>query len=284
MRAAHALETRMPVHPRSRRGFTLIELLVVIAIIAILAAILFPVFAQAREAARKTSCTSNMKQIGVAFSLYTQDYDETFPWAASNLQTPTITWYDLVEPYVKVGASGFGLPGGVQKPFYACPSFANAAVPVQPGDPAVPAFPAAQITAAMSYAANGWLMPMANRSFTPPWFPATTGPKSLPNIDSPASVVLAAHAMGTRPAVGGDDVTTGCTGNEQGVGAVPAPQGSAAVYCAARFKHNGGSVYLMADNHAKWFRGPNSWRDRSLTGVAYRKSLAPNAAAWFRED
>lgn len=61
---------------RSRRGFTLIELLVVIAIIAILAAILFPVFAKAREAARAASCKSNLKQIGTALSMYTQDYDE----------------------------------------------------------------------------------------------------------------------------------------------------------------------------------------------------------------
>jgi prepilin-type N-terminal cleavage/methylation domain-containing protein len=62
-----------------QRGFTLIELLVVIAIIAILAAILFPVFAQAREKARQTSCLSNEKQLGTAISMYVQDYDETYP-------------------------------------------------------------------------------------------------------------------------------------------------------------------------------------------------------------
>ncbi len=62
-----------------RRGFTLIELLVVIAIIAILAALLFPVFAQAREKARQTSCLSNLKQSGTAVLMYIQDYDETFP-------------------------------------------------------------------------------------------------------------------------------------------------------------------------------------------------------------
>ncbi|MBU0611209.1 MAG: DUF1559 domain-containing protein [Armatimonadetes bacterium] len=63
----------------TRRGFTLIELLVVIAIIAILAAILFPVFAKAREKARQSSCQSNLKQIGIAWLMYIQDYDETCP-------------------------------------------------------------------------------------------------------------------------------------------------------------------------------------------------------------
>jgi prepilin-type N-terminal cleavage/methylation domain-containing protein len=71
----------MPSHIQRRRGFTLIELLVVIAIIAILAAILFPVFAKAREAARKTSCISNLKQMGTAVMLYVQDYDEMYPIA-----------------------------------------------------------------------------------------------------------------------------------------------------------------------------------------------------------
>src|SRR5919201_1014280 len=72
---------RMTMKPlgTSRRAFTLIELLVVIAIIAILAAILFPVFARARSQARKATCASNLKQIGLGFLMYAQDYDETFP-------------------------------------------------------------------------------------------------------------------------------------------------------------------------------------------------------------
>src|SRR5438094_8508507 len=64
---------------RQTKGFTLIELLVVIAIIAILAAILFPVFAQAREKARQVTCLSNMKQVGLGLQMYVQDYDETLP-------------------------------------------------------------------------------------------------------------------------------------------------------------------------------------------------------------
>src|ERR1051326_6937621 len=67
-----------------QRAFTLIELLVVIAIIAILAAILFPVFAQARESARTSSCLSNEKQIGLSIHMYAQDYDEAFPMGTYN--------------------------------------------------------------------------------------------------------------------------------------------------------------------------------------------------------
>jgi prepilin-type N-terminal cleavage/methylation domain-containing protein/prepilin-type processing-associated H-X9-DG protein len=82
---------------RSRKGFTLIELLVVIAIIAILAAILFPVFAQAREKARAISCLSNTKQAGLAWSMYTQDYDETTPPQRSQAGY----WYVTLQVYMK---------------------------------------------------------------------------------------------------------------------------------------------------------------------------------------
>jgi prepilin-type N-terminal cleavage/methylation domain-containing protein len=77
----------------SRHGFTLIELLVVIAIIAILAAILFPVFAKARENARRTACLSNVKQLGLAWMMYVQDNDETFPPSNTTTASATTQWH-----------------------------------------------------------------------------------------------------------------------------------------------------------------------------------------------
>lgn len=106
---------------RVRKGFTLIELLVVIAIIALLAAILFPVFARARENARRSSCQSNLKQISLGIIQYAQDYDERMPWLAGQTvyggytswtdanplgmwyyySGPKTTWVDLTMPYIK---------------------------------------------------------------------------------------------------------------------------------------------------------------------------------------
>jgi len=97
------------------RGFTLIELLVVIAIIAILASILFPVFARAREAARQSSCLSNTRQMGNGVMMYTQDYDEMYPWmwaggagsahvhvpVQQTMSTNYTIWAELIYPYVK---------------------------------------------------------------------------------------------------------------------------------------------------------------------------------------
>src|SRR5437763_11440946 len=113
----------------SRNGFTLIELLVVIAIIAILAAILFPVFAQAREKARQTACSSNLRQIGTAFAMYVQDYDERLPdrrdlksafpggyqpWTTWPTSDPRAAWAAVVmDPYVRNNA------------LWSCPSVAG---------------------------------------------------------------------------------------------------------------------------------------------------------------
>ncbi|HZT41079.1 MAG TPA: prepilin-type N-terminal cleavage/methylation domain-containing protein [Chthonomonadaceae bacterium] len=111
---------------RRRSAFTLIELLVVIAIIAILAAILFPVFAQAREQARKTTCLSNTKQVGLAVLMYVQDYDEQYPLLFvpvapvcipqnySDFVCTTAAWQNLVQPYVKSYALGICPDSGLE--------------------------------------------------------------------------------------------------------------------------------------------------------------------------
>ena len=130
--------------PPMRKAFTLIELLVVIAIIAILAAILFPVFAQAKEAAKKTSCLSNTKQLDLGVILYANDYDDVLMPLAD--PTNTILWTDLESPYVRskklqvcpddqndvisyglnqlVFQDLFGVPVGLVLPFYSFTDFA----------------------------------------------------------------------------------------------------------------------------------------------------------------
>ncbi len=141
-----------PHRKTTRSGFTLIELLVVIAIIAILAAILFPVFAQAREKARAISCTSNLRQIGTATMMYVQDYDETYPsgWGwdgADHSKSSTTMWRVCLQPYIqKLGASTgnagetsgsgnfFGTYTG--EPWYNPAGYANSSVLSCPDAPA----------------------------------------------------------------------------------------------------------------------------------------------------
>src|SRR5947208_3632888 len=120
---------------KNRRAFTLIELLVVIAIIAILAAILFPVFAQAREKARQTSCLSNTKQLNLAALMYAQDYDEMWAPAMMAWQAPYPCcppangeyigepWWTLFYPYIK------------NKGLYLCPSNSQAGSWAWPDNP-----------------------------------------------------------------------------------------------------------------------------------------------------
>jgi prepilin-type N-terminal cleavage/methylation domain-containing protein/prepilin-type processing-associated H-X9-DG protein len=119
-----------PARRSSRRGFTLIELLVVIAIIAILAAILFPVFAQAREKARAATCLSNIKQLALGISMYAQDYDESMPYnyayegqiTGGNCvqRTPIVLrwWQDFVRPYIKNEQVYLCPSGGTGRVFY----------------------------------------------------------------------------------------------------------------------------------------------------------------------
>ncbi|MBC8135954.1 MAG: DUF1559 domain-containing protein [Fibrella sp.] len=146
------------VSTRSGRNaaFTLIELLVVIAIIAILAAILFPVFAQAREKARQTSCLSNMKQLSLAILQYTQDYDEMYPFGAGTKEWfPEYgeTWPIMVSPYVKTYDA------------YRCPSDGSG-YPDAPGA----VWYSGWAGVPLSYAANGYENPFQ------PGFPTWKSP------------------------------------------------------------------------------------------------------------
>ena len=145
-----------------RKGFTLIELLVVIAIIAILAAILFPVFARAREKARQASCQSNLKQIGLSVLMYVQDYDERLipHWILDPSASPPYQcWPDLVSPYIK------------NSQLFMCPS--NSDVPVG-------------MHQTTTYGVND---PHIVLDFSP-----TQGTRSLAKINSPASTILLADS------------------------------------------------------------------------------------------
>ena len=177
---------------RCRKGFTLIELLVVIAIIAILAAILFPVFAQAREKARGISCLSNMKQIGTGTMLYVQDYDETFPmnfYMGQNGPAPcvSVVWVNLM-PYIK------------NAQVYQCPSNPTAldfptAMGVIGFPPACPATPAIKF---ISYFPNFALIDWGDPSNV--FGPNNGRPvKSLAQLDFPADTAVFYDSTGTLP-------------------------------------------------------------------------------------
>jgi prepilin-type N-terminal cleavage/methylation domain-containing protein/prepilin-type processing-associated H-X9-DG protein len=172
----------------TRQGFTLIELLVVIAIIAILAAILFPVFAQAWEQARKTSCLSNVKQIGLGSAMYTQDYDEQFVVAWGD---PAGVWTDLLQPYIKNGQEAAGQSWNRSNGIWHCPSDGEG--------PSV-----------VSYTLNALIVPAGAE---PPlagagnWFHG----ESLASIDKPASVVMTGEsnkAWNINTDAGWDDTGT----------------------------------------------------------------------------
>jgi prepilin-type N-terminal cleavage/methylation domain-containing protein len=122
-----------------RNGFTLIELLVVIAIIAILAAILFPVFVQAREKARQTQCLSNMRQMGLAVQMYLQDFDERFPLDSHTGSGAYWTWLFTLEPYTKT------------RLLYRCPS--------DPSTNWERPRPGQRTPRRVSYGTNFWMLP-----------------------------------------------------------------------------------------------------------------------------
>ena len=150
-----------------KRGFTLIELLVVIAIIAILAAILFPVFAQAKAAAQKTSCLSNQRQIGTGFLLYFSDNDDQFPFVKG-----TLPWVETMQPYLK------------SKAILRCPNddSTNWVTPL----------PGSTNIRRTSYTLNGYLPPANSNETHGGNFP------NVSMVDKPASLIFLAESDKNR--------------------------------------------------------------------------------------
>lgn len=267
------LKRRMQMQ-RSRKGFTLIELLVVIAIIAILAAILFPVFAEARAKARQTSCLSNLKNMDLAFQMYKQDYDENLPywswWYSSDQggcprsDNPTACkhfetlWMNAIYPYVK-NSQVYGCPSDRAQ---LTPSNSNVYWWTTTGD--VDAlvntynFQPTLTKALMSYTANEGLLNGG-----------TFGSTADAAVSKPAQVLLIADGINGLTAANGNlpdpnnpndpnhqyilrrvAYANGCDGTWYGDGpvALPAWDGN---NCT---RHSAGSNIGYADGHAKWLK------------------------------
>jgi prepilin-type N-terminal cleavage/methylation domain-containing protein/prepilin-type processing-associated H-X9-DG protein len=161
-----------------KNGFTLIELLVVIAIISILAAILFPVFARARENARRASCQSNLKQIGLGLLQYTQDYDETLPYSYVSVGG-SVSWMGQTFPYVK------------STQIYFCPS--DSITPNNGGRFRLDnSFPAGTTGLAASYAMNMAYYNGATQNpplLAPTTEPGVRPPTKLSHLEVPSTTV-----------------------------------------------------------------------------------------------
>jgi len=244
---------------KRRSAFTLIELLVVIAIIAILAAILFPVFAQARDKARATACLSNGKQIGTAVMMYTQDYDEQFFWQADWGETDNWgagSWGNSYYSYVRWPVRH--LPYIKNEGVFKCPSHKNPNLNVVPAsDPAAQnpgwynnggtPFP-------VSFGANLMLM-----CYTP-------GPTSLAAVTRPAEKIFLAEAL--TPFACCEDWNSeyfraaNYTGSEngwdwgtmRGNAGLALQRGITDAQMASVTRHQLGNNVIYCDGHVKWVR------------------------------
>jgi prepilin-type N-terminal cleavage/methylation domain-containing protein/prepilin-type processing-associated H-X9-DG protein len=254
----------------TRKGFTLIELLVVIAIIAILAAILFPVFAKAREKARQTSCASNMKQLGLGFAMYVQDYDERFP--SGNVGTNTngnadnTGWASEIYPEIK----SIGV--------YKCPDDAtttvvNGAFSVYPISYAVNSnFAGSQALAALVAPSSTVLIYEVNGVTGDPTSsaaPSGVSGDGIPYAEPSTGLVWPATPASADEGALTDGFTYSATGlpvfisgnsSLYETGTFPFITGNPTTTAAAAFDagntgggiHSGGANYAYSDSHVKW--------------------------------
>jgi len=236
----------MRTETRKSAGFTLIELLVVIAIIAILAAILFPVFAQAREKARSAACLSNTKQISLAYAMYNQDYDEGFPGTVTEREAPPGTpdtavarapysYKEIMQPYIK------------NDQVFKCPS--------------APAW-AAPTTSAWWNTDYGCHLNEANivpSSSNHAADYAGTGTIDLRDFGFNSTTPLAAISFPANFLLCADAGRSDGTASRGGV--YPQPWAfSVSNQSEVIARHSGGLNVSYADGHSKWKRPEQTWR------------------------
>lgn len=220
-----------------RRGFTLIELLVVIAIIAILAAILFPVFAKAREKARQTACLSNMKQVGMGLMMYVSDYDETMPMVTACGLPTALTGggqpQGKIHPYVK-NTKVWECPSARQVMTLVYDAGTNTACNSVGGWHFPPEFAGTK----MSIGVNDRIIQNTACDYS-------GRPIALATINAPASLV----AMAEAPTL----ATCGCM-RAIWPDACCAYRDNPASRTENNARHNGGNNLCFADGHAKWMK------------------------------